>query len=550
MKKTKILLLVAALLIFVTMFNACGTISSVDKLLNKDYDPSEEVFKSETSISELTGYELVKSNDSFAIFSTVTDEAVSYKVFSLKANRILATFADTKSTFEFDLYKDIPMLLVTKTTTNIPESVEDLVDEVEPIVETAYTAYDATGEVIKTLEKYEPEAPELISYGTCIFDYAAYTIDNNGALTKTVELPEYVLLDFDKVSSWTWNDDYYYILGNNKVSVYDHSFNVVSSYIAPSYYEKISTYVMNNGNIFAQYKYELDEDDRKYDLSICENGKTAKYDLVSIIINAKDGKVKNLKLDYIVEELYSSKFIADVAEYFGETSPLNHDFENIAVISPIIDKKIDDSDISRDIVFMNNKGKALESLKIVDGQLPKLDSIEKIGDDRYIVYTVTGASIINTKGEVLKNMNNELDRVGAYFVSERAIYDLDLEVVYSLVENEAEVIDTVDNTLFVQAETDTGYDVISFCNGDQTTVYTYNEKAEETTTSFEIVDGIGYYIKNSVSKDYKYYNAEGTLLVTTTYELETVTSTDGDIVLVKSKLTADDTSAKYHTFSK
>lgn len=542
MKKTKLLLLIAALLVFVTMLNACGTISSVNKFLNKDYNPLEDVYKSESAVSELTGYKVLNSNESFVIFYSDASEILSYKIFSLEANRIIATFTTTDSLYTFDLYDTAPLLLVAQTAKQEDSSAEDIVNGIDAVIDVTYTAYDANGEILKTFEKYKPEAPVRLTFDTCIFDYAAYTIEENGALSKTVDVPEYVALD----SIVDWNDDYYYAQNGDTVAVFDHSFNLVSTYVAPSYYEDVSIAVLNNGNIFAQYMYEVDEDERKYDLSISENGHTGKYDLVSMIINAKNGKSTKVNLDYVVMNVYSNYAVNTYFNSLGETSPYNDKFENIAIIAPIVNKKLDESDANLDIVFMNNKGKAADSLKIADNQVAALDAISKIGNDRYLVETLVGASIIDAKGKVIKNMNNVLDLCSTYFVSDRYIYDLDLEIVYDLVANDATVLDVVNNTLFVQAETDTGYEIISFCNGAQTTVYTYNNTSNDATV-FEIVDGIGYSLINAVSSEYKYYNAEGTLLVTTTYALEAITSADADVVIMKGLALAGDT---YHTFSK
>ena len=543
MKKTKLLLLVAALLVFVTMFNACGSMASVKSFLNEEYDPSNELFTSESAIAELTDYTLTdQSNDNFAIFASETPETISYKVFSFKANAVIATLADTASLFTFELFDEVPLLLVAKVAKPaVP--VEDDSSSVE--IDVTYTAYDAQGENLKTFEKYKPNAPKLVTFNSCIFDYAAYTIGNDGSLSKTVDIPEYVILND---SFLAFNDDYYYAYDDSAVYVYDHSFNIVSSYIAPSYYKNLSTSVLNNGDILAQYVYEVDEDERKYDLSFC-NGEyeigDGKFNLVSLIITAKNGKAKEVNLDYVVNTCINNYDLNNYYKYMEEDSPYTEDFENIAIISPIVNKKIDGDIKNADLVFMNNKGKALDSLKVLDDQLPVLDSISKIGNDRYIVYTLSGASIIDAKGNIIKNMNNDaLTLKGNYFESSRAIYDLDLNNIYDLIEKDASVIGFIGNTIFVQAETEKGYEIISFCNGDQKTIHTYDNTVADGLV-FELVNGIGYVLINTVSNSYEYYNAEGKLILTTTYKLIAMSSTDSDVVIMKS---AD--ASTYHMFSK
>jgi hypothetical protein len=53
MKKTKLLLLVSFLLIATTLFSACGSVSSVNKYLNEEFVPTEDIYDTATSIAEL-----------------------------------------------------------------------------------------------------------------------------------------------------------------------------------------------------------------------------------------------------------------------------------------------------------------------------------------------------------------------------------------------------------------------------------------------------------------------------------------------------------------
>ena len=85
MKKAKLLLTVAALLVCITLLNACGTISSVNKFLNKDFDTSEDVYKSSGALSELTGYKY------YAFFKSIPLGSGEYGVAVLSKYPILDT---------------------------------------------------------------------------------------------------------------------------------------------------------------------------------------------------------------------------------------------------------------------------------------------------------------------------------------------------------------------------------------------------------------------------------------------------------------------------
>ncbi len=554
MKKTKLLLLIATLLAVATVFCSCGTtVSSVNKFLNKDFDPKSDVYNDASTVSELVGYSIVKSNEEFVIFRSIYLTNVTYKVFSMNASKVIATFADSESVFAFKLFDYVPVVIVAKATKTddiegtLGEDLGDMLDGIEATIDeladVTYTAYDADGNIIKTTD-YKPEAPYLINFDTCIFDYAAYSVSTNGELTKEIDIPEYILVDsIDHV-----NDDYYYVINGTSISVYDHAFNTISHWVAPSYLSNIILpHIMNNGNILVQYTYEVDEDQKKYDLSDFGGEYTAKLNLVSLIIDAKNGSAKEIELDYIVIDCYTNSNLNRYHNYLGEVSPFNDDFENIAIIAPIVDKKIDDSDASLDIVFMNNKGKAQDSLKIVDNQRASLSAISKIGDDLYIADTLTGSALINAKGKVQQTMNTSLTVCGEYFVGDRAIYNLDLESVYSLTDNKAEVLACIDNTVFVKATNDNGYTILAFRDGDYTTVYTY-VKESNSTLFFNIIEGVGYVIVNSATKDHTYYNSEGKTLLTTAYELEVeVTSNSNDIVILKG---IDGEKTNYHVISK
>ncbi len=529
MRKTKLLALFALVLAMVTALTSCGSVASIDDILNTEYNVSEDVYTKDTVLSELTGYAVVSSNDEFVLFTSAEGTSISYKVLSLRTGKVVGTFADTAFTFVVNLIDEVPAFSVIKT--EVPA--EGAEPTAEP--EVKYSLYDATGKEVVTT-KYEAKAPFMLTEDVLVYDYATYTVAEDGALTKKDDVPEYVLID--ELDYYT--DEYYYVMNDSKVEVYDHSFNLVSTYFAPAYAEVGAMAVLNNGDIFVQYTYEVDEDSKKYDIDNSEDGESQKLKLVSLVVSAKNGKTTNVKLDYIVGELYSNY---ELKSYSDNEDVYSDKFDNLAVIAPIVDKKVDYSEATLDLVTMNNKGKIGKSLKIVDNQNASV--AQKIADDRYMVYTVAGGYVVvNAKGDVIKNLNSRMRVVGDYFVGERAIYDMDFNKVYDLVEKEAFVLGTVANTVFVQAETDTGYDVISFCDGKQTTVHSYKDDGT-TTAVFAIVNGIGYSIIDSASGDHKYYNANGDLITTTSYAITVVTVAE-DVVLL---MGTNEGKATYHVFT-
>ena len=374
-----------------------------------------------------------------------------------------------------------------------------------------------------------------------MYNYVAYSVGEDGALTKTCDVPEYLALE----NCDFFNDDYYYVLGDT-VIVYDRSFNAVATWSFPDYATEFESnaFVLNNGDILVQYLYVADEDAKKYDVSVVDDGETLKLNLESYIVSADNGKAKKVKLDYFVQDVVTNYELYDKDAEKTENR-FTDNFDNIAEIVPIVDKKIDFSEANVDIVLMNNKGKAKGSLKLLDGKATDLPI--KIGDDLYQVRTLTGGAIVKGNGKLVKAYNNQMRRVGACFIGEVALYDLELNPIYNLVENDAEVIGSVGDTVYVRAETETGYTVLSFRDGASTTLYTYNESDTAPALSFSTVEGVGYKTVDTASGDHKYYNANGELLATTTYDLVKVSSSEEYGIIVMISASAE--TVTYHVFT-
>ena len=136
MKKNKLLLLIATLLVVATILCSCGTISSVNKFLNKEFDPTDKVYTEYSTISELIGYSVVDSNEEFVIFRSNDLTNVTYKIFSINASTVIATFADSSSIFDFELYDNIPLVTVAKATKPVIPTPEETPGEETPGEET------------------------------------------------------------------------------------------------------------------------------------------------------------------------------------------------------------------------------------------------------------------------------------------------------------------------------------------------------------------------------------------------------------------------------
>ncbi len=519
MKKRKLLALLSVLMLAAMLLSSCGgakkisKVSSLEKVLNSEYDDSTDVLLGGKALTELNHFAVAEQNDEFILFVGASEQGLPiYKVFSFRSKAVVQTFANTETTVYTVSLTNVPAFTATSTEGG----------------KTTYLAYDAAGNSLSS-SKRAIDAPtifaDMVLYGNVL-----YTIENNGALTKAEELPE--ALEMRMPTDYT--DEYYYFYGANYILVYDRAFQPVTAWYAPASAEDFNPSFLNNGNVLVQYKQVLDPNAEEYQIYDTDEDGTviAKYNLVTKLITPKNGKVKDVDMDYVIHFVRSATSLHRHMD--EDNSPLSDKVENVAYICPIVDRQVDDSDAARDIVLMDNNGKLGKSIKIADGQLAMLP--ELVGENTYLVHTLYGRALVNAKGKTLQLINNDAMRlVGGYIIGENAVYNLNMEVVYDLVANDAIVLGTVGDTVLIKKGEDfsLAYNVIALCGGEVEMICRY--EANTDTTRFVLIDGGSCYaLYNTASGEYTYYNAAGESLITTKVLLTVVAESyeNGTVVLM------------------
>lgn len=550
MKRSRIILVVTALVLSAILLTACtggktAVIENVSEVLNVGYDLSSKPYATGAEITALEGAvsQPVAASDEFVVFKMYDDEDftdVRYKVLSLRDNSIKIEFtADEKTSYSFNAIEGSPALLVTKTVISSSDVLDFNIETTE-----SYYLYDATGQLVDSSET-ESEVDWIADL--LVYDDVAYKVEEaTGKLVKEIEIPEY--MDVEMLVDY--NDSYFYgVSMNDVIYVYDRSFNRVSSWAVPSFGDdsiyNMEFYILNNGDMLVQYCVILDEDTTKYDLSIVEGGETIKADLVSTLITAENGESKELKLDYVIDDVMTNSDLYDKDET-AEKNYFVNTFENIVTVRPIVDGKILSSAADEDIVFMDNKAKLGDSLKIVANQAAELPT--KIADDLYSVTMLDGGvTLIDSEGTIVHSMNTALPVVGDYFVGTKAIYDMDLKKVYDLTEKDVELLATMGDTILIKIGDDEKYKIIALRDGQEKEIYSHNKKS---TSEFTIIADSIYCIMDD-NENYAYYNEEGTRILSTTTELiEIHTSYEHDKIVVVSIPQSFDEEPIYIVFSK
>ena len=522
MKKTKILSLLCLFLLAAILLVGCGEesttlqkASSFTTVLNPNYNTNPGIKVAATVVNGLDDYSLVESNEYFAVFSrnSYDDDETMTKVVSLRTGEVILSLASSENTvYSVSLSSSTPTFVTYK------RYGADLDKK-------RYTLYDAAGNTVVT-HSYavsEPSAfADMILYGSTL-----YKEDNNGNLTEVTTIAENVKISTPSA----YSEKYFYFFNQSSILVYDRQFNLQTIWNAPiGIKNSLSAFVLNNSNVLIQYSIQLDPETTTYDFIQEYNNEFSKFNLYTYILNVETGKTSALETSYVFSSVESAYHIT--TEEDPSNRMFTENFENIALVYPITNMRIDTTTASCDLVLLDNSGKATASLKITDYQYPSLP--QKITNDTYKVSTQYGTAIVNSQGTVLTGINNSsLSIIGSYIVSEKAIYNPNMEVVYNLSQNNARVIGTMDGTIFISEEVnDFTYEILSIRDGVINSIC--SASYDDTTDLFGYDSDAGYYwVYRQNTEKYSYFNANGDLLIASDYRLSTVVTseTNGTAIL-------------------
>ncbi len=517
MKRLRITVLLLALVMSVGLFAACTEKSaSFGDLLNANYTASQTTVQSMREVTELAGYSIYSAslyygtvdfvNQEIALFQKedTTAGTVSYKLFSFRSGTVVKEFIQNDtftyffemlpaSAYSSSLAQNIPMLMV---------EINDSETQ-----KTTYELYDGTGKAFATGSGSISNNPSLVS-DWIVFEGSVYTVEEHtGAISKKCELPA----NLNVLSSYLYkNDSYFYVSANDRLTVYDHSFNVVAIWTGPADLDSCEFYPLNDSNVLVQYVKEVNPEAKVYDLYEQSYYQTHKYDLVTEIFSIGEKTSTEVKkFDYLITELSTCYELSRETEENYLSG-----FENLVTLYPIVDKQVSYDDAYVEFYAMDNNGKLGKSYKLVEHQtsLPEL-----VATNIFKVRTLYGYALVNANGTLLSQITNLPTQVGDSFVNEIGIYDLNFQSIYHFKENHAKLLASMDHTILVtqyaeEGETDR-YTVYAFRHGEKTEITSYDAKnADSKRLIGTHASGI-YVLKSDNATDYEYYNEDGTLLL-------------------------------------
>ena len=482
--------------------------------------------------------------------STDSNElTTTHRVYNMEKGIVVYSASTTYSYYSFEYtseYTTVEILLYRDYFVAEKSNDEEAITEI----------YSTNGSVLFTSEEkdvyFSSISLDFINEPAIIFDDGLYKIEstNNGdkaTLIKDLEFATFV--DFDEVSILPLPDgnylatseDYYtgelgriaYILDKDfnfvrAIELFNNEYSIYDTETEPN------LFLLNNGNIAVQIITMIGD----Y-LDIVSSG--VEYDFVvnercfivdTYIVETSTGTKTAVDTPYFFEYLISKYQI----EMYDDAPDLSFEFENVAFVATIENKKlVPVTNSSYPITIVNND----LTIKGTYETLPLgYESGEIISDGKYILYTEFSAEIYNADGTLVKNIG-DADINEKFVISSKAVYDHDMNLVYSLEDSELKISRVEDaSIIFYKQDKETGnilyYRLNETSNEPQlfltddentqvtwrsdyyyTTVYTPAEvEGEEGTILLTVYSAAGTFITNmsvsenadieSYSNDYDY----------------------------------------------
>ncbi len=551
MKKRNITALAAAMLCACTLMAACGPLKAPtgDQNTNTEKPAQsliEEVYRTEwtqkvpnvVSYQEIAvagSYDSERSNKNFSVFiETLGARDLTTRVYSHYTNQIVATLTDHAETRYFvtcpDSQKGNVILVLELDRDASYYGTQSTLFGTSVSIDTAWkiSLYDAAFHLLAT------SSPAVTAqYGNSVdqyceeqiglyadlfrFEQKAYAENADGTVT--------LVKNFDLVGIPTvthTQNGYYYQMSDRAFTAYDGQFGYLSHYEVPSYAMNTGLFLLNNGNVLAQYRVRLPDEADDYDLFV--NG--TKYDLVSKIVTVANGAVTDVELSFVVKALYTVSALNETQ--FNSENCFSDGVENLAMLIHMDDAKaLNETTSATECVLLSNEANVVKSLKM---SADLVGIPYPIGNGYFVCQTVSGAmAIYDVKANRVMTLHaaNAMP-LGNNWITEKAIYDMSGAVVYDLLATQAEIVGTHGAIAYLTEVRDGVRTVSVFANGAVTPLGTLS--GDGATFDSFVCYGSYYYTYKTGGK-HTYYNANGQAILETDRALTALGDCRGGVLL-------------------
>ena len=526
MKKTKLLILISAVLVLAIVLCSCGGLKAANpkKVLTGKYE-GEKLLTAAAEVN-LEKADIRSKNGKF-VWLELSNTADKNIIYNMESNATVFTYTDTDTSelddisfYETDLF-DFGFFAVT-ICSRASEGADDtytttLYDEIGKQIATANSEYE---EVYTTLDLFT-------------FNGKCYRVAEDKTYTELTGWNELAGNNVLKTLD-TKTENYYYSCSNafivgdyssgRYVAVYDKDLNYISRYSFPEYALGGFVGILKDGKVLIQYSEMLPDTAEKYDYL---DNHAQKYQLVTCVFDAKKGNTTNLKCDYYFHQMVA-RSDAEYAEDFGA---FFDKVKAVAVVAEIRDGRLSTTLDDRIVVALSESGKVQYSLS---DMFPGMSSMfMPVGENLYVYDTIPGITYIADKeGKVLGDISGNRGMNEKYIFGETKLYNLDMTVALDFAAQDLDyktdggnVVCTNQGVFFEKANGS-----VYFFNGELKEVISELQEIWKTLTVKE-----DYFIvrhaQGATDVTYTYFSANGTALLTTDYEVTVVAEYDGVYLL-------------------
>lgn len=514
MKKGKLLFLLLAILSLALILSACNESQVAENENGKGHNCEQD-----GATHEMLNYFELKNEIEGVSFSEIS--RIEGEVVQIDNDNNLLSVKNKDLDAKNDITETVSVYDITTGTKIFEKSVtyplyasgDDVVTlEVEidyPIIRASVTTYEE-----------DSEKP--------LYDVSYYFAKENGAEIAKTNKSRYSRTDFENgLVAYDMGDDTYWI--NNdmeivrsvasiaangyEIDVFNSEYNDYVYAWTDSYLQvfdpdglccaeykidcdgEIYAHVLNNGNVLVQKFCEVD-DTKDFDVMI----EGDRYTIESFIITFTDGTYTPIELDFIVDELETNYCESYGDDYTLFPFEITDKVDNQAFIYKIVNKSVVRD---ADYVALDNDMNVLYTVKnSTEGRI--YYDAEVICSELYRMYVCEGGTyqeyIFDLDGNKISATSSYAMATDNYIISESAIYNHNLELVYDIATNgfEIEGVDAYNEKFFFTKHNfTTGKEEIYVFNAEKCKAELFVDGDETTLTDV----GYGYYITCETETD-------------------------------------------------
>ena len=559
--KKKLFAIAALMLCMVMLLSSCSLFSKnikFEKFVDDNYQPEVDASRTTVEKLDISGKLLYPVTGNVVILqgNNKTTDRATYTIYNMETNKIIwkgensfTEIANGNETVTYTLQlkevriddEKICLVIVTKETKTVTSFSKTVYD-------VTVWAEDGTEVVtLKDVDKTKTNESVWMAADLFSIQEKVYRVSKDGSAEYAFDWSsarQKPSVSFRKAGDY-YVDHYQYGI-EYSVSIYDNCLNTVLTYTPPAYDVfgsdgplfdlQSNSHILSNGNVIVQYVVGQDIMAKKYDFLLLGG----KYNLHTVLLDAETGKVKELKLDYIIQEVAFGAEIEDMG--------VNKDIENVAIAYPIEDGRINQSGSAAKLLSLKNNGKIAGALELPLTGMTVEYGIAAVAHNRWLITTVNGRSyIVDENGEVVGEDFNVDDRNGDFFLMNDRVYNWDLDVKYDLKDEDIDSIYVMNHSIFFKTK-EGAFKL--YANGELKTVA--DEKAATEGKRFVKYLCEGAYLimdaNDPAGTKYEIYNDMGVLLDTIVGNKtpEFFAMTEDGVILLYAQVTGSATDTVYY----